>query len=73
MKYLIGFLVGLGAAWAALAIWQRVPAFPDIDADDVPEVDDRHSARYLELHGGPRIDPRCPWPRNFCTCPRSEP
>lgn len=32
MKYLIGWLIGVGTAWAALAIWQRVPEFPDIDA-----------------------------------------
>jgi len=31
MKFALGFLAGVGAAWAALAIWQRVPAFPDID------------------------------------------
>lgn len=23
MKYLIGFIAGVGAAWAALAIWQH--------------------------------------------------
>ncbi len=31
MKLFLGFLLGLGTAWAALAIWQRVPEFPDID------------------------------------------
>jgi len=34
MKVLMGFLLGLGTAWAALAIWQRVPEFPDIDENE---------------------------------------
>jgi len=33
MKVIIGFLLGLGTAWAALAIWQRLPEFPDVDYD----------------------------------------
>ena len=40
MKFLIGFTAGLGAAWAALAIWQH-RATPDVkpptDAEDVIE------------------------------------
>lgn len=44
MRFALGFLAGVGAAWAALAIWQRVPPLgpvDDIDSDDAP----------------PRIDP----------------
>lgn len=33
MRFLAGVAVGLAAAWAALAIWQRVPEFPEIDPD----------------------------------------
>lgn len=39
MKFAIGFAAGLAAAWAALAIWQRVPEFPDLDASEVPDVE----------------------------------
>lgn len=42
MKLFLGFLLGLGTAWAALAIWQRVPEFPDID-----EMDDLDRVVYL--------------------------
>jgi hypothetical protein len=34
MKFALGFVAGLGAAWAALAIWQRVPPLGPIDPDD---------------------------------------
>lgn len=34
MKFALGFVVGLGAAWAALAIWQGVPPLGPIDPDD---------------------------------------
>lgn len=33
MRYLLGLLTGLAAAWAALAIWRRVPPFPDIEPE----------------------------------------
>lgn len=39
MKFAIGFAAGLAAAWAALAIWQRVPEFPDLDAGEVPDIE----------------------------------
>lgn len=45
MKYLIGWLIGVGTAWAALAIWQRVPEFPDID-HGAEEADDLHRIVY---------------------------
>lgn len=32
MKFLIGWTAGLLTAWAALAIWRRIPPFPDLDA-----------------------------------------
>lgn len=39
MKLFAGFLLGLGTAWAALAIWQRLPEFPDIDEmDDIDRI-----------------------------------
>lgn len=39
MKYVIGFIGGIAAAWAALAIWQNVEGFTeDIDPDWTPEV-----------------------------------
>lgn len=39
MRFAIGFAAGLAAAWAALAIWQRVPEFPDLDASEVPDIE----------------------------------
>ena len=39
MRFAIGFAAGVAAAWAALAIWQRVPEFPDLDADEVPDIE----------------------------------
>lgn len=40
MKVLIGWLLGLTTAWAALAIWQRVPSFPDVDEPALSEFPD---------------------------------
>jgi len=34
IRFLLGFVSGLAAAWAALAIWQRVPEFGPVDAID---------------------------------------
>lgn len=34
MRFLLGFAAGVGAAWSALAIWQRVPPLGPIDPDD---------------------------------------
>lgn len=34
MRFLLGLLSGLAAAWAALAIWRRVPSLGPIDAVD---------------------------------------
>jgi hypothetical protein len=34
MRFTLGFFAGLGAAWAALAIWQRVPPFGPVDPSD---------------------------------------
>lgn len=46
MRFWLGVLAGIGAAWAALAIWQQVPPLAaivweddDIDPDDVPPVE----------------------------------
>lgn len=30
MRFTLGFITGLSVAWAALAIWQRVPALNEI-------------------------------------------
>lgn len=34
MRFLLGFASGVAAAWAALAIWQRVPPLGPVDATD---------------------------------------
>lgn len=34
MRFVLGFASGVAAAWAALAIWQRVPPIGPIDAVD---------------------------------------
>lgn len=36
MKFALGFAAGLTVAWAALAIWQRVPPLGPIDPGDEP-------------------------------------
>lgn len=33
MRILIAYLAGIAAAYAALAIYHTLPAFPDVDAD----------------------------------------
>lgn len=38
MRIAVGWLLGVASAWAALAIWRRIPPFPDIDPADVPDV-----------------------------------
>lgn len=58
MKLLIGFLLGLGTAWAALAIWQRVPQFPEIDDSDRGERAER--VNYPPV---PKFDPNVHLPR----------
>lgn len=40
MRFLLGFASGVAAAWAALAIWQRVPPLGPVDAvDDLDAID----------------------------------
>ena len=39
MRFAIGFAAGVAAAWAALAVWQRTPPFPDLDASEVPDIE----------------------------------
>lgn len=34
MRFALGFATGLATAWAALAIWQRVPELGPIDDGD---------------------------------------
>lgn len=62
MKFALGFFAGLGAAWAALAIWQGIPPLGPVDADEEwppsPEVDraaferaaDENQLRYRSQH-----------------------
>jgi len=40
MKFTLGFIAGLGAAWAALAIWQKIPTLGEIvwEADAEPDL-----------------------------------
>lgn len=50
MRFWLGFAAGLGAAWAALAIWQQVPPLAAIvweDDDTVPEGKIRSAAGNL--------------------------
>lgn len=51
MKFWLGVITGLGLAWAALAIWQRVPEFPDID---------EHEEELEYRPGRPAFDPDAP-------------
>lgn len=65
MKFTLGFIAGLGAAWAALAIWQKIPvlgefvweadAEPDLPDSDPPSFEDfeRDAIRtkLLHMHG----------------------
>jgi len=48
MKFTLGFLAGVGAAWTALAIWQH-RAIPDIDPADVPDVAQPRALPAFEL------------------------
>lgn len=40
MKFTLGFITGLGAAWAALAIWQKIPTLGEFvwEADAEPDL-----------------------------------
>lgn len=40
MRFLLGVVAGVATAWAALAIWQRLPEFPDLDAEQVPDLNE---------------------------------
>lgn len=53
MKYLIGFLAGLAAAWSALAIWRRWPGIDeDIAPEDVPPVKPHQTTNVLDIENG---------------------
>lgn len=50
MRFTIGWLAGVATAWAALAIWQRVPTLdecPELHGDD--HNWDEHQA-FLDRH-----------------------
>lgn len=38
MKIAAGFLLGVAAAWAAIAIWQRIPPFPELEPEGNPPI-----------------------------------
>lgn len=40
MRFVLGFMTGVAAVWTALAIWQRVPPFPDLEPDGDPDTTD---------------------------------
>lgn len=58
----LGFIAGLAVAWGALAIWLRVPPFPDLDPEREPRRGDRRP-QYTETH-----DTGCRYPRHPCVC-----
>lgn len=39
MKFSLGFLSGLAAAWAALAIWRSIPPLGPVDVADMDDID----------------------------------
>lgn len=51
MKVLIGWLLGVGTVWAALAIWHRVPEFPDVDASTAAKVEVGEDEHGIFLRG----------------------
>jgi hypothetical protein len=64
MKFTLGFIAGLGAAWAALAIWQKIPVLgefdhiddtdywkPVADADPVTFEQDAIRTKLLHMNG----------------------
>lgn len=50
MRFLLGFASGLAAAWAALAIWQRVPPLGPVDAVDEDVWEPRRGDRRPGFH-----------------------
>ncbi|QDF19034.1 hypothetical protein SEA_HERMEONYSUS_18 [Microbacterium phage Hermeonysus] len=39
MRYLVGWLAGIATAWAALAIWRRVPPLSEVVWEPEPGVE----------------------------------
>lgn len=81
MRFLLGFASGLAAAWAALAIWQRVPPLGPVDAVDEDVWEPRRGDRrpgfddsVARASGGYVVDPRqqhdayCRYPVRPCVC-----
>lgn len=50
MRFALGFLAGVGAAWAALAIWQGVAPLGPIDPGDVPAVVPYDAKRHAGMY-----------------------
>lgn len=79
VRFLLGFLSGLAAAWAALAIWQRVSPLGPIDAADEdfyePRRGDRRPGFDESWPPPPVTDPAvhahdryCRYPARPCVC-----
>lgn len=74
MKLLAGWLLGLGTAWAALAIWRTVPPLGPIDPADEwePRRGDRRPG-FRDSVATPDFSPiehdaACEYPRRPCVC-----
>ena len=52
MRFLAGWIAGLATAWTALAIWRRLPAFPDLDPEWEPRRGDRRPGYDDSVAGG---------------------
>lgn len=75
MRFVLGFASGLAAAWAALAIWQRVPPLGPVDpGDDVwePRRGDRRPGFDDSVASGHYVgqahDAYCRYPARPCVC-----
>lgn len=63
----LGFVAGLAAAWAALAIRRRIPPFPDLDPEWEPRRGDRRP-QFDDATAGETHDAGCRYPRRPCVC-----
>ena len=82
MRFVLGFASGVAAAWATLAIWQRVPPLGPIDAVDEDVWEPRRGDRRPGFDESvaawpppPVTDPAahthdayCRYPRRPCVC-----
>lgn len=83
MMFALGFVSGVATAWAALAIWQRVPPLGPIDAADEdvwePRRGDRRPGFDDSVARGYVVNPRqqhdayCRHPMRPCVCTVTHP